>query len=110
MSGIHTDGRGNGAIRHPHRNPVARRAARWLGLAAMPAFAIMALLTGISDGDAAGLICSSAHGGASLGGMASMYLLMAVFHSVPWLKLVPRRPTAPIPQSRRPSSNDGETA
>ena len=94
MGWIRIDGR---VIRHPHPhgNAVARRAARWLGLVAMPVFAAMALLTGISDGNAADLICSSAHGASSLGGMASMYLLMAVFHSPPWLKLVRRRRATP---------------
>jgi hypothetical protein len=59
--------------------------AEWLRLAATPAFAIMALLTGL-DGRPADQLCSSGHW-VPLNGMAVMYLLMSAFHSPPWLKL-----------------------
>ena len=39
----------------------AQGAAGWLGLAAAPTFAVMALLTCLPGGDAA-TICSAAHG------------------------------------------------
>ena len=59
---------------------------RWLGLAATPTFSIMALLTGVGESPMDS-ICSAAHG-ASMNGMVIMYLLMAAFHSTPWLKLI----------------------
>lgn len=52
-----------------------RGRADWLSLAAAPTFAAMALLTAMTG---------TAHDGA---GMPTMYLLMALFHLAPWLKL-----------------------
>ena len=60
--------------------------AKWLCLAATPTFAIMALLTGLG-GSPMDRLCSSGPGG-PLSGMVLMYLLMSVFHSPPWLKLI----------------------
>jgi hypothetical protein len=65
------------------------RVAGWLGLAAAPTFAVMALLTYLSGGDA-DMMCSAAPGASPLSGMVLMYLLMSAFHSAPWLKLLPR--------------------
>ena len=62
----------------------------WLGLAAAPTFAIMALLAGVGGGPA-DVLCSAAHGSSPLSGMVPMYLLMAAFHSPPWLKLISNR-------------------
>jgi hypothetical protein len=62
-------------------------ASGWLSLAAAPTFALMALLTGV--GGQPEMLCSSAHA-SPLAGMAPMYLLMAAFHSPPWLKLLSR--------------------
>jgi hypothetical protein len=62
-------------------------AADWLGLAAAPTFAVMALLTYVLGGDA-DMMCSAAHGVLPLSGMVPMYLLMSTFHSAPWLKLI----------------------
>jgi hypothetical protein len=62
-------------------------AAGWLGLAAAPTFAAMALLSSLPGGDA-DMLCSAAHGVSPLSGMVPMYVLMSAFHSVPWLKLI----------------------
>ena len=67
--------------------------ADWLGLAAAPTFAIMALLT--ATGGQPQLLCSAAHLESPLGGMVPMYLLMSAFHSGPWLKMIWGRPTGP---------------
>ena len=69
----------------------ARGAADWLGLAAAPTFALMALVTAI--GGEPQLLCSAAHLGSRLDGMVVMYLLMGAFHSGPWLKLISARLT-----------------
>lgn len=66
----------------------ASRAAHWLGLGAAPAFAIMAALTALFRDDMP-MICSS--DAFPLSGMIPMYVLMSVFHSGPWLKLLARR-------------------
>jgi hypothetical protein len=60
--------------------------AERLYLAATPTFAIMALLTALG-GNPVERLCSS-EGGTALSGMGTMYVLMAVFHSRPWLKLI----------------------
>jgi uncharacterized membrane protein len=69
---------------------VARSAAGWLGLAAAPTFAIMALLTGVLGGPA-NMMCSAAPSASPLNGMVLMYLLMGVFHSAPWLTVISNR-------------------
>jgi hypothetical protein len=75
-------------------------AAEWLSLAAAPAFAVMALLSGFFGGGAMDAVCSAAHGGSVLGGMVPMYALMGAFHLGPWLRLISagerlNRPPAP---------------
>lgn len=67
-------------------------AAGWLHLAATPTFAVMALVTGVSGGEA-DVLCS-AMGASPLGGMVPMYLLMSVFHAAPWLRLIAGRDPA----------------
>ena len=60
----------------------------WLGLAATPSFALMALVSGLAHRDgAADVLCAAPHGAWSIGGMAPMYLLMSLFHAAPWLRL-----------------------
>jgi hypothetical protein len=67
-------------------------AAGWLGLAATPTFAVMALVVAMSgEGADMDMMCAGAHGMSTLGGMVPMYVLMSAFHSAPWLKLIFRR-------------------
>jgi hypothetical protein len=66
-------------------------AADWLCLAAAPSFAVMALLTGVLGGGPPDGLCLTAQDGSPLSGMVPMYLLMSVFHSAPWLKLISDR-------------------
>ena len=70
MSGSHTGGGACGAIRHESGNAAALGAADWLCLAAAPAFAIMALLTGGLGDGAPDMICSA--DASPLSGMAAM--------------------------------------
>jgi hypothetical protein len=71
------------------RNQITLRIATWLGLAAAPSFAAMAIITTLLGSDRMGVICGLEP--AFLGGMVPMYLLMSVFHSAPWLKLIGER-------------------
>ena len=70
-------------------------ADRLLSLAAAPTFAVMALLTVVLESGVPNPLCSAA-GHLWPGGMAPMYLLMGVFHSAPWLKLIPRERPRPV--------------
>jgi hypothetical protein len=81
MSAISIGGGNHGAA-------IARVAADWLGLAAAPAFAMMALMTGALGGGAEPLC--SAHG-SLMSGMVPMYLLMTAFHAGPWLRMITGR-------------------
>ena len=69
------------------RGLAARGAADWLCLAATPTFAIMALLTAVAGGQH-DMLCTATQHASPLGGMVPMYLLMSLFHLVPWLKLL----------------------
>jgi hypothetical protein len=75
------------------RHAAALGAAGWLGLAAAPTFAIMALLTYATSGGA-DMMCSPAQDASPLSGMVPMYVLMSAFHLAPWLKLISRRRSA----------------
>jgi hypothetical protein len=72
-------------------NAAALGVADWLCLAAAPAFATMALLTGVLGGSPPDMLCSAAQDASPLRGMVPMYLLMSAAHSAPWLKLVSSR-------------------
>jgi hypothetical protein len=65
-------------------------AAGWLGLAAAPAFATMALLTATLGSGPATILCSAAHDW-PLGGMVPMYVMMSAVHVAPWLRLIDAR-------------------
>lgn len=67
----------------------AHHLARWLGLAATPTFAIMALLTAVL-GEGPDMLCGAGQG-SLLGGMVPMYLLMGAFHAGAWLKVIAER-------------------
>lgn len=69
------------------RRTLPRDWADRLGLAATPVFALMAVVTGVTGGGAADVLCGSS----ASGGMAPMYGLMAAFHAAPWLRLLARR-------------------
>jgi hypothetical protein len=58
--------------------------ADWISLAAMPVFAVMALVTSV--GGTPDMAMASPPGG-----MTAMYLLMRVFHAAPWLKRMSNR-------------------
>jgi hypothetical protein len=89
MSGAYSNGSAGGAI-HESGHAPALGMPGWLGLAATPTFAIMALLTGAGGGPP-DMICSTARDAFPLGGMVPMYLLMSAFHAAPWLKLIAGR-------------------
>jgi hypothetical protein len=91
MSEVYSGRPDSGATRYDSRNRAALGAADWLGLAAAPTFVIMALLTGVLSEGKMAMMCSTAQGPSSLGGMVPMYLLMSAFHSAPWLKLIASR-------------------
>jgi hypothetical protein len=80
-----------GAIHHESGGTAALGAADWLCLAAAPAFAIMALLTGVLGGGQMAMMCATAQDASPLSGMVPMYLLMSAVHSAPWLRLISSR-------------------
>lgn len=65
-----------------------------LALAAAPTFAAMALWSVAFGGGPEAVICSASPA-SPLDGMTVMYLLMAVFHLSPWLRLTARRRAKP---------------
>jgi hypothetical protein len=69
---------------------IARVSADWLGLAAAPAFATMALMT-VCLGGGMDPLCSATQHSSLMSGMVPMYLLMGAFHTAPWLRLISGR-------------------
>jgi hypothetical protein len=67
---------------------------RWLGLAAAPTFAIMALWTGTFGGYPE-MLCMPMQGSSAMNGMTVMYLLMSAVHLSPWLRLIGRHSKNP---------------
>ncbi len=74
----------------PTRPTLGTRVADWIGLAAAPAFAVLALWC---LGNGAEMLCAPE--AMPLGGMAMIYLLMSAFHLAPWLKRFSRRESYP---------------
>ena len=72
-------------------NAAASGAADWLGLAAAPTFAVMALLTGVLGAGAPDMLCSVTQQAVPFNGMVLMYVLMSAFHLAPWLRLISGR-------------------
>ena len=64
--------------------------AFWLGLAAAPTFAIMALWSALF-GSQPDMFCVHMQGSSPMSGMTVMYLLMCAFHTGPWLKMISNR-------------------
>ncbi len=71
------------------------RIADGLRLAAAPSYAAMALVTAAFGESPKDMLCMAMHHMSALSGMAGsmvwMYLLMSLFHSAPWLKLIAGR-------------------
>jgi hypothetical protein len=65
-------------------------ASNCVRLADAPTFAIMALLTAVV-GTPKDLLCATAHDSSPLTGMVAMYVLMSIFHLLPWLRLIASR-------------------
>ena len=75
-----------------HETRGRTEAGGWLHFAAAPAFAAMALVTGVMGAAPARVLCQTmGHGWLSPDGMSFMYLLMAVFHAAPWWQWMVRR-------------------
>lgn len=68
---------------------MARRIAAWLGILATPTFAALAVLNHVGKGGAMHMVCGV--DASPMAGMDAMYVLMSIFHSGPWLRLVAKR-------------------
>ena len=70
----------------------SRGPSDWLALAASPVLAAMAGLTEALAGGPLDVLCAGSVGGLPLSAMSLMYLLMALFHLPPWLRLAGLHP------------------
>ena len=61
-----------------------------LRLAAAPTYVFMAVFTGIFGESPMDMVCMAMQHTSPLSSGVSMYMLMSVFHAVPWLKLIAR--------------------
>lgn len=69
--------------------------ANWLGPAAAPTFAIMALWSAFFSSQP-DTLCMAMQGSSPMSDM-TLYLLMSVFHAAPWLRLIfTSRRTGPV--------------
>ncbi|HUD50504.1 hypothetical protein [Parvibaculum sp.] len=80
--------------------------AEVLSLAAAPTFAVMALLTSLLGSGPADLLCATAQEASPLGGMVPMYLLMSMFHSGTWLKMLACRKHSSRRRDSRAATGD----
>ena len=72
------------------RGHAATGLAGWLGLAAAPTFALMALWTVFFTGQP-DMLCMAMQGSSPVSGMTVMYVLMSAFHAAPWLRFISSR-------------------
>ena len=91
VSEVHAGADVCAAIGHEGGDAASLHAADWLGLAAAPTFALMALLTGVLGGGPMDMLCSTVHGASPLSSMVLMYALMSAFHLAPWVKWISSR-------------------
>ena len=77
--------------------------AHWLALAASPTFGAMTLLSRMLGDDRVAALCSQAGLPSPLAGMTFMYLLMAVFHLPPWLRVIAARMEGPDRRASGPA-------
>jgi hypothetical protein len=68
------------------KNRSAFDAALLLRYAATPTCLVLALLNGIIGGP--GSLCGAMGMESPIGGMATMYMVMALFHAGPWFRLL----------------------
>jgi hypothetical protein len=67
------------------------RTAHVLSFAPTPTFALLAFLSATRESGVQNWVCSATHNSSALTGMVAMYLLMSLFHSIPWLRLIDRQ-------------------